>query len=80
MQPPPTRAKSPKLGRRNKKEGIRAKGVSRRHETRKTLVVSEEDADDQTTQNDDHIHPYVKEEINRRLVCHAIVFFSSQRT
>ncbi|CAH8385020.1 unnamed protein product [Eruca vesicaria subsp. sativa] len=32
-KPPPTRAKSPKLGRRNTKQGNREKGVSRRHES-----------------------------------------------
>ncbi|KAG7578353.1 TPX2 C-terminal [Arabidopsis thaliana x Arabidopsis arenosa] len=53
---PPTRAKSPKLGRRNTKEGNRAKGASRRHETRKTLVISKEDHDDETTQNADQIN------------------------
>ncbi|ESQ47544.1 hypothetical protein EUTSA_v10021164mg [Eutrema salsugineum] len=48
-KPPPTRAKSPKLGRR-------AKGASRRHETRKPLVISKEDFDDETTQNSDQIN------------------------
>ncbi|KAL1192711.1 Protein WVD2-like 3 [Cardamine amara subsp. amara] len=50
---PPTRAKSPKLGRRNPKEGNRTKGALRRHETRKTLVISKEDHDDQNTQKTD---------------------------
>ncbi|CAA7012853.1 unnamed protein product [Microthlaspi erraticum] len=59
---PPTRAKSPKLGRRNTKEGNRAKGASRRHETRKTLVISKEACDDnKTTQHSD-------DQINRNLV------------
>ncbi|XP_019096138.1 PREDICTED: protein WVD2-like 3 isoform X6 [Camelina sativa] len=52
-KPPPTRAKSPKLGRRNTKEGNRAKGSSRRHETRKTLAISKEDHDDETS----HLEP-----------------------
>ncbi|VVA98460.1 unnamed protein product [Arabis nemorensis] len=63
-KPPPTRAKSPKLGRRNPKEGNRAKGGSRRHETRKTLVISKEDPYDQTTQDADR---FVTEEVNRSL-------------
>lgn len=63
-QPPPTRAKSPKLGRRNTKEGNRAKGASRRHETRKTLVISKEDHDDETTQNADQIN---HKEVNQNL-------------
>ncbi|XP_010466612.1 PREDICTED: protein WVD2-like 3 isoform X3 [Camelina sativa] len=48
-KPPPTRAKSPKLGRRNTKEGNRAKGASRRHETLKTLAISKEEHDDETS-------------------------------
>ncbi|AEE76716.2 TPX2 C-terminal [Arabidopsis thaliana x Arabidopsis arenosa] len=63
-KPLPTRAKSPKLGRRNPKEGNRAKGASRRHETRKTLVISKEDHDDETTRNADQIN---HKEMNRNL-------------
>ncbi|CAN6999498.1 unnamed protein product [Brassica rapa subsp. trilocularis] len=67
-KPPPTRAKSPKLGRRNTKEGNRSKGVSRRHETRKTLIViAKEDNDDATTQKSDQINQFAAEEVNRNL-------------
>ncbi|KAG2306689.1 hypothetical protein Bca52824_026437 [Brassica carinata] len=67
-KPPPTRAKSPKLGRRNTREGNRAKGVSRRHETPKTLIViSKEDNDDATTHKSDQINRFVAEEVNRSL-------------
>ncbi|KAG5415592.1 hypothetical protein IGI04_003159 [Brassica rapa subsp. trilocularis] len=52
-KPPPTRAKSPKLGRRNK----------RRHKTRKTLIgISKEDPDDETAHNADQINRFVTEE------------------
>lgn len=68
LQPPPTRAKSPKLGRRNTKEGNRSKGVSRRHETRKTLIViAKEDNDDATTQKSDQINQFAAEEVNQNL-------------
>ncbi|CAH8382120.1 unnamed protein product [Eruca vesicaria subsp. sativa] len=67
-KPPPTRAKSPKLGRRNTKEGNRAKGVSRRHETPKTsIVISKEDNDDATTLKTEQINRFVAEEANRNL-------------
>ncbi|KAJ0264773.1 Protein WVD2-like 3 [Hirschfeldia incana] len=67
-KPPPTRAKSPKLGRRNPKEGNRSKGVSRRHEAPKTLeVISKEDNDDATTQKSYQINRFVAEEVNQNL-------------
>ncbi|CAH2052968.1 unnamed protein product, partial [Thlaspi arvense] len=69
-KPPPTRAKSPKLGRRNPKEGNRSKGASRWHETRKALVViskEDRDDDDETTKNSDQVNRFVTEEVNRNL-------------
>ncbi|KAF8086611.1 hypothetical protein N665_0619s0005 [Sinapis alba] len=64
-KPPPTRAKSPKLGRRNTN---RAKGVSRRHETRKTLlVISKQDRDDETTQKSDETNRFGSEAVNQNL-------------
>ncbi|KAJ4894349.1 TPX2 (targeting protein for Xklp2) protein family [Raphanus sativus] len=66
-KPPPTRAKSPKLGRRNTKEGNRAKGVSRRQTPKTLIVISKEDNDDETTQKTEQINRFVAEEVNRNL-------------
>ncbi|CAN8268692.1 unnamed protein product [Cochlearia groenlandica] len=55
-KPPPTRAKSPKLGRKNAKEGNRAKGASTRHDD---IRKNQEDNDDETTRCSDKINMVV---------------------